>query len=68
MEKSKLQKSLEKFRESPKGVLTNMYDHMRRRHKIDFTLKEFQERFLEDKKFLRLHKEPFSVILFHFLN
>ena len=46
-----------KFRETPKGVLTNMYDHMRRRHPISFSLKEFHDRFLKDNKYLRLHSE-----------
>lgn len=45
------------YRRSPKGVLTNMYDHMRRRHPVAFSLIEFHERFLSDKKFLRLHSE-----------
>lgn len=48
---------LENYRKSPKGVLTNMYDHMRRRHPITFTLKEFHKRFLSDPKYLRLYSE-----------
>lgn len=50
-------KATREYRRSPKGVLTNMYDHMRRRHSVEFTLKEFHERFLTDRRFLRLHAE-----------
>jgi hypothetical protein len=34
-----------------------MYDHMRKRHQVEFSLIEFHIRFLEDKKFRRLHNE-----------
>ena len=34
-----------------------MYDHMRRRHSVSFTLKEFHSMFLSDKKFIRLYDE-----------
>lgn len=57
MDKSKLLKNTQRFRETPKGVLTNMYDKMRSRRKVEFYLPEFHNRFLKDKKFLRLHKE-----------
>ena len=57
MEKSKLLKNTQKFRETPKGVLTNMYHKMKSRRDVEFTLDDFHKRFLSDKKYLRLHKE-----------
>ncbi len=57
MDKSQLLKNTQKYRETPKGVLTNMYSKMRSRREVEFTLQEFQDRFLNDKKFKRLHKE-----------
>ena len=57
MDKLQLLKNTQKFRETPKGVLTNMYHKMKSRREVEFTLNEFHERFLDDKKFLRLHKE-----------
>lgn len=47
----------EAFRKTPKGILTNMYQHMKVRHETTVTLKEFHEMFLEDKKFLRIFNE-----------
>ena len=49
--------NLIKYRQSPKGVLTNMYDKMRNRNIVEFTLKEFHEMFLNDKKYLRIYEE-----------
>lgn len=49
--------STRKFRATPKGVLTNMYHKMKSRRDVEFTLSDFQDRFLDDKKFLRLHSE-----------
>jgi len=46
-----------RFRKTPKGVLTNMYDHMRQRHTVEFSLKDFHARFLEDRKFQRLYQD-----------
>jgi len=57
MGKSQLLKNTQKYRETPKGVLTNMYSKMKSRREVEFTLQEFQGRFLDDKKFKRLHKE-----------
>lgn len=34
-----------------------MYQHMKNRHAVSFTLKDFQNRFLEDRRFLRLFGE-----------
>ena len=50
-------KSLEntqKYRKTKKGVLTNMYNHMKYRHQIGFSLKEFHLMFLNNEKFDRL--------------
>ena len=40
MEKSKLLENTQRFRETPKGVLTNMYHKMKSRRKVEFTLKK----------------------------
>lgn len=53
----KLLENTRKFRKTKKGVLTNIYQHLKQRNKVDFSLKEFHERFLEDKKFLKLFSE-----------
>lgn len=45
------------YRKTPKGVLTNMYNHMKGRHPVSFSLKDFHDRFLNDKRYLRLHTE-----------
>lgn len=50
-------KTTQGYRKTPKGVLTNMYEHMRRRHAVEFTLSEFHDRFLNDTKFNRLYDE-----------
>ena len=52
----KLLENTRRYRKTPKGVLTNMYQHIKARHKTDFTLLEFHQ-FLNDKKFKRLFKE-----------
>ncbi len=57
MEKSKLLKSTQNYRKTPKGVLTNMYHKMKSRREVEFSLSEFHERYLCDPKFLRLHEE-----------
>jgi hypothetical protein len=46
-----------KFHRTKKGVLTRMYNSMKRRHPIEFSLKEFHNRFLTDKKYIRLFDE-----------
>lgn len=50
----RLLKNTQKYRKTKKGVLTNMYNHMKNRHKVDFTLKQFHSMFLEDRKFINL--------------
>ena len=57
MDKLKLLKNTQKFRETPKGVLTNMYHKMKARRSVEFSLEEFHNRFLNDKKFIRLFNE-----------
>lgn len=52
--KLKLLKNTQKYRRTKKGVLTNMYHHMKSRHKVDFTLKQFHEMYLEDITFNNL--------------
>ena len=46
-----------KYRQTPKGVLTNIYDHQKRRRSVYYTLKELHAKFLNDPKFNRLHTE-----------
>lgn len=50
----KLLKNTQRYRKTPKGVLTNMYQHMKLRHKVDFSLKEFHLMYLTDEKYLIL--------------
>lgn len=51
----------DRYRESVKGVLTNIYDHLRRRNRdkfgeeLPFSLVEFQKRYEKDKKFVKLY-------------
>lgn len=53
----------QKYRLTPKGVLTNLYSKMKERAKYkniespNFTLIEFHNLFLENKIFIRLYKE-----------
>ena len=46
MGKLKLLENTQRFRETPKGVLTNMYHKMKSRREVEFTLKDFHDRFL----------------------
>lgn len=54
---TKLRESTQKYRKTPKGVLTNMFNHMKNRNYVEFTLQQFQEMFLNDIKFIRIYKE-----------
>lgn len=45
----------QKYRKTPKGVLTNMYGRMKQRHEVHFTLQEFHQRFLNNKEFIILY-------------
>ena len=57
MDKLQLLKNTQKFRETPKGVLTNTYHKMKSRRNVEFSLSDFHDRFLNDKKFIRLYNE-----------
>lgn len=46
-----------KYRRTKKGVLTNIYNHCKNRRSVEFTLKEFQERYINDTDFIRLYNE-----------
>ena len=54
---------LEKYRKTPKGVLTNMYHHQKTRNvkngfgEIGYSLKWLHNRFLNDEKYNRLFAE-----------
>ena len=54
MTNTKLLENTRRYRRTPKGVLTNMYQHMKARQRVDFSLGEFHEKFLNDKKYIRL--------------
>jgi len=58
----KLLENTRRFRKTPKGVLTNIYQHQKERSKkygyeLGYTLKELHTIFLEDKKFLRIYRK-----------
>ena len=50
-----------KYRKTQKGVLTNIYGHIKTRNKtkfgedLNFTLKEFQEKYIKDCDFLKAY-------------
>lgn len=50
--------AIKKYRKTQKGVLTNIYDHIKRRNKerfgleLNFTCKQFQEKYINDYNFL----------------
>lgn len=52
-----LLKNTQKYRRTPKGVLTNMYNHMKSRHEVKFDLKFFHKLYLTDKNYLSLFKK-----------
>ena len=58
----KLLENTRHFRRTPKGVLTNIYQHQKARSRkygyiLGYSLKELHNKFLKDKTFLRLHKK-----------
>jgi len=53
----KLLENTRRYRKTRKGVLTNSYNHQKERRKVEYSLKEFQEKFMDNKRFIRLHKE-----------
>lgn len=54
---SRLLENTKKYRETRKGVLTNIFHHMKARRTVNFSLSDFHERFLNDKKYVRIHAE-----------
>lgn len=50
--------AIKKYRKTKKGVLTNIYGKIKVRNKkrfgeeLNFTLKQFQEKYINDKKFI----------------
>ena len=60
MREIKFRSPVEKYKRSPKGILTVLYSKMKERTKqkglpeIDFTLKELHQRYLNDKHYLDL--------------
>ncbi len=55
--KLKLLQDTKKFRKTPRGVLTNMYCHQKSRRIVKYTLEELHNKFLNDRKFIRLMEE-----------
>lgn len=53
----KLLRNTQKFRRSPKGILTNIYSHQKSRFPVEYTLKQLHHSFLFNEKFLRLFLE-----------
>ena len=53
----RLLKNTERYRKTKKGVLTNIYNHQKNRNIVEYSLKEFQEKFIDDKIFKRLYDE-----------
>jgi len=47
----------ERYRRSPKGVLTHSFGHQSNRRGVEYTLEQLHGMFLDDDKFLRLHSE-----------
>jgi len=45
------------YRRTIKGILTNTYQHQKLRHEVEYSLKELHDRYITDKKMIRLHKE-----------
>lgn len=44
-----------RYRKTKKGVLTNIYNHCKNRRNVNFTLKEFQNKYINDSKFAELY-------------
>ena len=47
----------QRFRRTRKGILTNIYQHQKARMKVEYSLRQLQERFVNDRRFIRLHTE-----------
>ena len=46
-----------KYRKTKKGVLTNIYNHCKNRRNVNFTLNEFQDKYINDSKFIKLYND-----------
>lgn len=57
MTKSNLLANTKKYRRTPKGLLTNSYAKQQNRREVHYTLEQLHEKFLNDKRFLRVFKE-----------
>ena len=53
--------AIKKYRKTKKGVLINVYDHIKRRNKdkfgleLDFTSKDFKDKYIDDENFLKAY-------------
>ena len=54
---SNLLQNTQKYRKTKKGVLTNSYNHQIQRRDVKYSLKELQDKFLNNKRFIRLYNE-----------
>lgn len=52
-----LLKNTQKYRKTPKGILTNIYFHQKDRRMVNYSLRELHNKFLADSKFIRLWRE-----------
>ncbi|MEK6880476.1 MAG: hypothetical protein AABY22_12745 [Nanoarchaeota archaeon] len=62
MTNQRLLENTRQFRKTPKGVLTNIYQHQKARSKrygyeLDYSLKELHKMFLQSNKFLRIWRK-----------
>lgn len=53
----RLLNNIQRYRKTKKGVLTNIYHHQKSRNVVEYSLKEFQDKFINDKSFERLYNE-----------
>lgn len=53
----RLLKNTQRYRRTKKGILTNSYQNQKSRYRVDYTLKELHNRFLNDKMFNRIYNE-----------
>jgi hypothetical protein len=51
-----LLQNTQRYRHTPKGLITNLYNKLKERNKVDFT-REFLQEFSQCKKFERLYSE-----------
>jgi len=53
--------AIKKYRKTKKGVLINIYDHIKRRNKdkfgleLNFTSKDFKDKYIDDENFLNAY-------------